>query len=923
MKVIKRFFSFVLIFIFTVALTFCAQNVVSAASSFEVTDVTVGETSEGAHAYISGFEGLSIENRVIFHAVDDYVDLVLTVKNNSKNLRKITDIVDNNTNTFVSYSYNKHTGEEVAPGERFELTIRITCLEVADTPEELTQENPVEFNITFEETITEPAEGETDPENNTDEEETKTNTETKTETIIVSPLVPDTGAGPTKPGFIGDYHSTTIIAIAITGASVILAGYFFIKKKARITVLLSVLSITLATFLVPLTVSANDNIETINLNSVIGLRNILHIKAAFVVDEVSRTDLLDTYVPFEQIVGMGLTYQMFNDMMISDVIPARYTIEKIEYSNGVDDEQPTMGDLISDDLFITAYLNSNLTRYNITYELNGGTNSSENPTSYTEDDDIRLQRPTKEGYFFTGWTSPDLIETPEPSVYFYGDELKRDIVFVANWREARTFEITYELDGGTVSEPNPTTYKEGTPGFTVHNPTKEDWIFEGWTVNGSDVKQKELFIEDIEENITITAHFKRVYLRFTEDTYWKNSSPEVPKEPVIITKDAEIRAPNAYWVSEEDNEFIIKFDAWYQGRGWVDCMPDSRFYCTGTHYYAGDVIKPAGYMPENDITLFAGWLPVEHPITYDLGEGGYLEGEYRTTYTIIDDFIFPIPKRDGYGFVGWDVQGLVEPSNNYHYRWHDQLAGRGPMTVKAIWEEGAQDLTHIEYLQDAKYTNCALTPIGTVATLKDRRDGKNYRVKRLSDDRCWMIDNLALENATLDSSNSDITGDTVFTLPESNINKLSPYYAVPTNVAVYINPDNNTGYYTFNAATAGSGGTISTTDTQNAPYSICPKGWKLPTATTREDGEFMTLFNTYEGESLFSGANSPEISLYGWYNFTEFRNNGEGALYWLGTAKGREDGYAFHIYNDSTSLRAWNYDEERYNGLGVRCQMWD
>ena len=43
------------------------------------------------------------------------------------------------------------------------------------------------------------------------------------------------------------------------------------------------------------------------------------------------------------------------------------------------------------------------TTYTITYNLDGGTVSG-NPTTYTSNDTITLNNPTKEGYTFTGWT---------------------------------------------------------------------------------------------------------------------------------------------------------------------------------------------------------------------------------------------------------------------------------------------------------------------------------------------------------------------------------------------------------------------------------------------------------------------------------------------------------------------------------------
>ena len=114
------------VFVFIMAC--CVSNTTYAAGGFEVTAVAPGEASAGTHAYIYGFEGLSVRHKVLFYQVGDYVDLVLTIKNGSANFRKITDISDNNSNSFVSYTYDKHIGEELNPGDTFDFTVRIACV---------------------------------------------------------------------------------------------------------------------------------------------------------------------------------------------------------------------------------------------------------------------------------------------------------------------------------------------------------------------------------------------------------------------------------------------------------------------------------------------------------------------------------------------------------------------------------------------------------------------------------------------------------------------------------------------------------------------------------------------------------------------------------------------------------------------------
>lgn len=90
-----------------------------------------------------------------------------------------------------------------------------------------------------------------------------------------------------------------------------------------------------------------------------------------------------------------------------------------------------------DGIYVTAsdsYLGAKWSaiNYAINYNLDGGTNNPNNPTSYTiEDADFTLQDPTRDGYTFIGWTSSD-ISTPTKNVQI-AQGSTGEKTYTANW----------------------------------------------------------------------------------------------------------------------------------------------------------------------------------------------------------------------------------------------------------------------------------------------------------------------------------------------------------------------------------------------------------------------------------------------------------------------------------------------------------
>ena len=56
----------------------------------------------------------------------------------------------------------------------------------------------------------------------------------------------------------------------------------------------------------------------------------------------------------------------------------------------------------------TIYIHTKPINYKITYNLDGGSVSTDNRTTYTTKDEFTLINPIKQGYVFSGWSGTEL-----------------------------------------------------------------------------------------------------------------------------------------------------------------------------------------------------------------------------------------------------------------------------------------------------------------------------------------------------------------------------------------------------------------------------------------------------------------------------------------------------------------------------------
>ena len=116
-----------------------------------------------------------------------------------------------------------------------------------------------------------------------------------------------------------------------------------------------------------------------------------------------------------------------------------------------------------------------VTEYTITFNANGGSCSTSTATTDMTGKIATMPTPTRDGYEFLGWFDAQTG----------GNQVTSDTVFTAaktvyaRWK-ATQYAITYNLDGGTVSGTNPSSYT-CEDSFTLINPTKPGYDFIGWS----------------------------------------------------------------------------------------------------------------------------------------------------------------------------------------------------------------------------------------------------------------------------------------------------------------------------------------------------------------------------------------------------------------------------------------------------------
>ena len=303
--------------------------------------------------------------------------------------------------------------------------------------------------------------------------------------------------------------------------------------------------------------------------------------------------------------------------------------------------------------------NWELTEYNITMDLNGG--SGQEKVVYTmTDEDFELPTPTRNGYEFVGWTGEG-ITTPQTSVKIPKGSTGNK-AYTANWQVIE-YTITLDTNGGPVVSPIKYTVEDL---FTLPYILRPGYEFAGWTLDGSGMLPFTPLI--IYPGTTGDLHYKAEW-RLAEYTITMDLNGGSGQEKVVYT------------ITDEEFELPTPTRNGYEFVGWTG----ERITTPQT-----SVKIPKGSTGNKAYT--ANWKVIRYTITL-VTNGGAVIASIR--YTVEDSVTLPIPPdRPGYEFSGWVLDGSGQfPSTPMII----PKGSTGDRIYKAEWRVASYTITYVSH----------------------------------------------------------------------------------------------------------------------------------------------------------------------------------------------------------------------------------
>ena len=195
---------------------------------------------------------------------------------------------------------------------------------------------------------------------------------------------------------------------------------------------------------------------------------------------------------------------------------------------------------------VTLYAKWTANKYTVTLDRQGGSGGDGSCTATYGSAMPTVNIPGRSGYSFGGYYSQangggkQYLKpgTSTTAVSNNNWDIASNSTLYAKWN-LNTYTISYDLAGGAIASPNPTSYTVETATFTLNNPTRDGFVFAGWTgSNGSTPQTSVTIAKGSTGNKSYTANWLRTYAAthdasMAED--WQVTSPVGVGQTVTAT----------------------------------------------------------------------------------------------------------------------------------------------------------------------------------------------------------------------------------------------------------------------------------------------------------------------------------------------------------------------------------------------------
>lgn len=301
---------------------------------------------------------------------------------------------------------------------------------------------------------------------------------------------------------------------------------------------------------------------------------------------------------------------------------------------------------------ITMYFMFSPKKYTVTFDTAGGSVIEEveveKGTTIGE-----LETPRKEGFTFLYWTY-------NGKVCRKTDEITENMKLTAVWEknvevnpDVKKYTVTFDSNGG--STVGSMEVEEGKKAISPSMPTREGYKFIEWTLDGKTFS----FDTTITKDITLVAKWEKI-----ED------KEEIVTYTVTFNTDGGSKISSKKVT--EGNKVSKPSNPTKDGYTFVSWTLDGKEYNFNSKVTSNITLKATWKKVEDKPVV----TPTKYTVTFNTNGGSSISSqtiEENGKVTKPTD-----PKRDGYKFLGWYLNGSA-------YNFDTKVAGN--ITLTAIWEE--------------------------------------------------------------------------------------------------------------------------------------------------------------------------------------------------------------------------------------------